>query len=152
MSGPSLLSQLSSPPKRTALVQDAAQTLEAEVSDKGGISGLAIKAAFAVVKNLRPGILGQLVDKLLDDFLVALDPFYQKALLQGRKPGAYVTEEASAVAAALLGITDQKARRASSEVLRKTYEKLRPSAQKQVEAAAPRLGQLLDRHAQGPGT
>ncbi len=33
-------------------------------------------------------------------------------------------------------------------MLRKTYDKLRPSAKKHVEAAMPRIGELLERHAQ----
>ena len=33
-------------------------------------------------------------------------------------------------------------------VLKKAYEKLRPLAKGQVEAATPRLGQLLDEHAE----
>jgi hypothetical protein len=32
-------------------------------------------------------------------------------------------------------------------VVRGAYDKLRPTAKKQVEAAAPRLGDLLERHA-----
>jgi hypothetical protein len=31
-------------------------------------------------------------------------------------------------------------------MIRKTYDKLRPTAKKHVSASAPRLGQMLDRH------
>jgi hypothetical protein len=50
------------------------------------------------------------------------------------------------VADALLGITDAKAQRASG-VVRKTYDSLRGSAKKNVEAAVPRLGRLVEKHA-----
>ena len=46
----------------------------------------------------------------------------------------------------MLAVTDAQAGRAQRAVIKSTYEKLRPSAKKQVEAAVPRLGALLDRH------
>jgi hypothetical protein len=36
-------------------------------------------------------------------------------------------------------------------VIKKTYEKLRPMAQKQVEGATPRLANLLEKHAAATG-
>ena len=50
------------------------------------------------------------------------------------------------VADALLAITDAKASRAKSAVVKGTYEKLRGSAKKNVEAAVPRLGKLIESH------
>ena len=53
----------------------------------------------------------------------------------------------SRVADSLLAVTDRKSQKAKSQVVKSTYEKLRPSAKKQVEAACPRLAGLLERHA-----
>ena len=58
--------------KRPALIDDSLRVLEAEVDDKSGLSGIAIKTAFKVVKGISPGFLRQVVDHLLDDFLNAL--------------------------------------------------------------------------------
>jgi hypothetical protein len=58
-----------------------------------------------------------------------------------------LVKESPAVAGALLSVTDRKAEKADSEMVKKTYNKLRPTAQKHVEAAAPRLAKLLDKHA-----
>jgi hypothetical protein len=90
------------------------------------------------------------VDGLLDDFLDALDPIYQEAMQQKRPAGSYLRDNSGRVADALLAITDARATRAKSQVVRGAYEKLRPMAKKQVEAAAPRLADLLDRHAAKP--
>jgi hypothetical protein len=120
--------------------------LDHEVSDKGGISGLAIKAAYGVVKGVRPGFVREAVDMMLDDFLGALDPIYQEAVASNVRPGAHLLKNPSRVADALLGITDRRAERAERAVVKGAYEKLRPSAKKHVEASVPRLAQLLDKH------
>jgi hypothetical protein len=100
-----------------------------------------------VVNGVRPGFIRQAVDALLDEFLDALDPFHREAIEQGKRPSDHVRVEADRVAEALLAVTDRKAQRAESGLVRKTYDKLRPSAKKHVEAAAPRMGQLIDKHA-----
>ncbi|HEY6727679.1 MAG TPA: hypothetical protein VI197_26775 [Polyangiaceae bacterium] len=148
MSIPSLKEQVVQGNKRTAIIDDALQVLDAEVADKSGLSGMAVKGAFAVVKGVQPGFIRKVVDSLLDDFLDALNPIYQEAASAGKPPGKHLEQNAGRVADALLGITDARAERAQRQVIKKTYDKLRPTAKKHVEAAAPRLGGLLDRHAQ----
>lgn len=143
----SLLEQLGQSEKRNAVIDDALKVLDQEVADKGGLSGFAIKAAYKLVQGVKPGFLRTVVDRLLDDFLGALDPIYQEAANKHRPAGAYLVENQSRVADALLAITDRRAERAESQALKSTYEKLRPSAKKQVEAAAPRLATMLERHA-----
>lgn len=142
----SLLSQIKAPGKREALVADAEKVLDAEVADKSGLGGIAIKTAFKVVKGVRPGFIRDVIEHLLDDFLAQVDPLYQRAVAQGLSPGELLEKEKSTVASALLSVTDAKAKRANSDLVKKTYEKLRPSAQKQVEVATPRLATLLNRH------
>jgi hypothetical protein len=135
--------------KRQQVIGDACRVLDDEVNDKGGLGGMAVKAAYAVVKGVRPGFIRQAVDSLLDDFLEAIEPIHLEALEKGKRPGEYLKSEASRVAESLLAVTDRKAERAESGLVRKTYDKLRPSAKKHVEAAAPRMGQLLDKYAEG---
>ena len=147
MSVPTLREQVETGNKRAAVIDDALTVLDAEVADKSGLSGMAVKGAFKVVKGIQPGFIRSVVDKLLDDFLDALDPIYQEALSQGKTPSQHLQANAGRVADALLGITDARAQRAERQLVKKTYEKLRPSAKKHVEAAAPRLGGMLDRHA-----
>jgi hypothetical protein len=132
--------------KRQAVVRDACGVLDQEVADKGGLSGIAIKAAYSLVKGIKPGFIEEVVDGLLDDFLRALDPLYQEALKKGVRPGAHLKANGDAMAEALLAITDARAQRATRVVLQKTYEKLRPTAKKHVASASPRVGELLDRH------
>jgi hypothetical protein len=132
--------------RRGRVIDDCCEVLDQEVADKGGLSGVAIKAAFNLLKGVKPGFVREVVDTLLDDFLGALDPLYQEAVASGQKPGPFLDANRDRVAEALLAVTDRRAERAERMVIKKTYNKLRPTAKKHVEAAAPRLARLLDRH------
>lgn len=132
---------------RKLVIEEACSVLDAEVADKSGLSGMAVKAAFSLIKGVKPGFIRQAVDHLLDDFLDVLDPIHREALEQGKKPGDHIRAHSERVAEALLAVTDSKAKRAENPVVLKTYEKLRPSAKKHVEAATPRLGRMLDKFA-----
>jgi hypothetical protein len=142
-----LREQIGSGDKRQKVVEDACGVLDQEVDDKGGLTGIAIKAAYKVVKGVRPGFVREAVDGLLDDFLDAMEPLYQEALSKQRPVGSTVRENPARVADALLAVTDRKSQRAKSQVVKSAYERLRPTAKKQVEAACPRLAGLLERHA-----
>jgi hypothetical protein len=144
----SLKEQLGSGEKRQQVIEDAIKVLDAEVADKGGLTGLAVKGGYKVVQGIRPGFVKDVVTGLLDDFLDAMDPLYQEAKQKSRPAGAYLLENKSRMADALLGVTDRKAQRSDSGTLKKAYEKLRPLAKGQVEAAAPRLAELLEKHAE----
>lgn len=143
---PALPEVLNDASKKPAVVNDCLTLIDQEVSDKGGISGLAIKAGYATVKGIKPGFIKNVVEDLLPKFAEALDPIYQEAKTKSQPVGSYFPQNASRVADALLGITDAKAQRASG-VVRKTYDSLRGSAKKNVEAAVPRLGRLVEKHA-----
>ena len=132
--------------KKTAVVDDCCTLIDAEVADKGGISGLAIKAGYAAVKNIKPGFIKHAVADLLPEFARALDPLYQEALREQRPVAAHFSANASRAADALLTITDTKASHSKSGLVKGTYEKLRGSAKKNVESAVPRLGALIARH------
>ncbi|HEX2878204.1 MAG TPA: hypothetical protein VHO25_01580 [Polyangiaceae bacterium] len=147
----SLKDQLGSAPRRQLVIADAVKVLDAEVASKGGLTGIGIKGAYAVVKGISPNFIQETIDHLLDDFLVALDPLYQEAVAANASPQSHVSGNRSRMAEALLAITDRRAVSARP-VLKKTYEKLRPLAKAQVEAAAPRVGELLERHTRAAAT
>ena len=138
--------RLGSGEKRHQILDDACRVLDEEVADKSGLGGLAVKAAYAVVKGIKPGFIRQAVDHLLDEFLDIMSVFADEAAQKNVKPGALILDNRAKVANALLAVTDRRAQKAESGVVRKSYDKLRPSAQKHVEAATPRLAQLLDKH------
>ena len=85
----SLSEQLGSGDKRQKVIDDAQHVLDQEVADKSGLTGMAIKGAYKVVQGVRPGFTRHVIDAILDDFLVALDPLYQQAAAKRCPAAAY---------------------------------------------------------------
>jgi len=133
--------------KRKTVVSDCIELIEAEVKDKGGISGMAIKAGYKAVKGVKPGFIPNVVNDLLPEFAEALEPIYQEAKSKGEPVAPYLSRNSGRVAEALLAITDGKAERSKRGIVKGTYKRLRPSAKQNVEAAIPRLGKLVEKHA-----
>src|SRR5580693_6931137 len=59
--------------KKEQVVDDCCSLIDSEVKDKGGISGLAIKAGYGAVKGVKPGFVRTVVSDLLPEFASALD-------------------------------------------------------------------------------
>lgn len=129
---------------RPRLVRDCEQLIDAEVRDKSGVTGLAIKAGFKTVKAVKRGIIPDVVDFLLDDFVGAMEPHYADYVAGGTGEfPKFATGRGARIADDLLGITDRRAEKSKHRTLVKAYKKLRPKAQTQVVAAMPRLGTLI---------
>lgn len=140
---------LSDPAKRPVILNDCVKLIDDEVASKGGLTGLAIKAAYKVVCAVKPGIIRESMDGLLDDFVARLEPFYVDHRKDGAAPTAFgdtLKRRPAEVADALLGITDDRAKKAKNATLKGAYEKLRPQAKKHVEEAVPRVGRTLSPH------
>ena len=137
---------LAGPGVRKQVVGDCERVVEEEVASKG-LMGLPIKAAYAVVKAVKPGFVPEVIDHMLDDFCKRLDPLYQGAVSGGQPVSAYFNSRTGEVAEALLSITDDRAQRAKNATLKGAYQKLRPAAKKHVEAAVPRIGRLIGKYA-----
>jgi hypothetical protein len=144
---PNLTEALTSDSKRSAVVDDCLALIDGEVADKGGLTGLAIKAGYRTVQGIKPGFVKQVVTDLLPEFARALEPIYQEARASGHGVREHFNANATRVADALLSITDEKAKRAKSGMVKGTYEKLRGTAKKNVEAAVPRLAAMIEKHA-----
>ncbi len=144
---PTLNEALNAPQKKPAVVDDCVALVDAEVADKGGISGLAIKAGYAAVKGIKPGFIRGVVDDLLPEFADALEPLYAEAKEKNVAIETHFVSSSGRAADALLSITDRKAQRSKSAVVKGTYDKLRGMAKKNVEHAVPRLARLIVKHA-----
>lgn len=134
------------PSRRQNVVSDCCTLIDQEVKDKSGLSGMAIKAGYAVVNGVKPTFVREAVDHLLDQFADRLDPIYQEAKIGDVPVAQHFVSNKGRVADALLAITDERAKRSSSQAVVKTYEKLRGSAKTNVEAAMPRLGALVAKY------
>lgn len=142
-----LVEVLTSPEKKTHVVEDCCELVDREVADKSGLSGLAIKAGYGAVKGIKPGFIKQAVTDLVPEFAKALDPLFGEANAKREPLGAYFTKHAARAADALLAITDGKAERSKHALVKGTYGRLRGTAKRNVEQAMPRLGKLIEKHA-----
>lgn len=138
---------LTDPQRKDRVVEDCLGIIDAEVADKGGLSGMAIKAGYKAVQGVKPGFVRKVVNDLLPEFANAVDPIYREAVDAKKGIRAHFERERSRVADSLLAITDGKAERSTNRIVKGTYERLRGQAKNHVEAAVPRLGGLIEKHA-----
>ncbi|MEU8896614.1 hypothetical protein [Nocardia sp. NPDC048505] len=133
---------------RTAFLADAKAVLDAEVSDKGGASGLAVKGGYAAVKKVSPTIVPDALESLAPKLVAQLEPFWQEYAAGGSGSFAdTLVAKSDEVAEALLAVTDARAEASTRPALQKVYSSLRSSAKKNVIEALPRVGDLVQRHA-----
>ena len=140
------------PGLRPKVIADCVQLINEEVDSKGGLTGLAVKGAYAIVKAVKPGFVSEAVDHMLDDFVKRLEPFWADAQAKNEPIGPLMNARAGEVADALLAISDERAQRARNQGVRKAYDKLRPTGRKHVEAAVPRIGRLVAKYASAAAT
>lgn len=133
--------------KRALVVSDCLELLDREVDDKGGLSGLAIKAGYKAVQGVKPGFVKAVLNDLLPQFATAVDPIYEEAKSGGKPIADHFVAHKTRVADALLAITDRRAEKTKFALVRATYERLRGTAKSNVESAVPRLGRLIEKHA-----
>ncbi|MFI6046077.1 DUF6918 family protein [Nocardia sp. NPDC051321] len=135
--------------KRPAFLADAVEVLDAEVSDKGGASGLAVKGGYAAVKKISPSIVPDGLESLAPKLVAQLDPFWQEFTASGAsgKFGDLLVAKSDQVAEALLSVTDARADASTRPALKKVYSSMRSSAKKNVIEALPRVGDLIQKHA-----
>ena len=149
---PTLTEILLVPGNRPKVITDCVQLINEEVDSKGGLTGLAVKGAYALVKAVKPGFVTEAVDHMLDDFVKRLEPFWADAQAKNEPIGPLLSARAPQVADALLAISDERAARSTNPNLKKAYEKLRPTGKKHVEQAVPRVGRLIGKYASAAAT
>jgi hypothetical protein len=139
---------LLSPDIQPKVVDDCLDLIEQEVSDKSGIAGTAVKLAYKTAVAFAPGYLRSTVEALLPDFTEKLQPFWADFAVSGSAEfGDYLTKRAGEVSEALLAITDAAAEKSERPVIVKAYRTVRGGAARQIEAALPRLGDLVLKYA-----
>lgn len=131
---------------RKAVVEDVCRLVDDEVAKQRGLSGVAVKAGYKLVQGAKPGFVRNVVQTLLPEFADALEPFQERAVTEGTSASDYFRDHASAVAEALLTVTDKRAANSSHGSVQRTYSKLRSSARKNVEGAVPGLGRIIEKY------
>ncbi len=130
--------------QRSAIINDVVQLIEGEVGKQKGISGIAVKAGYKLVQGVKPGFVRRVVESLLPEFAAALEPARESAIASGQSVSSYFQAHSNDIAEALLAVTDGRAQRSDHGSVKGAYTKLRGSARKNVEAAVPGLGAIIE--------
>jgi hypothetical protein len=130
---------------RDRFVDDCVELIEKQVAAAPGLGGLALKAAYSTVKGIRADYCAQVVDQLLPEISIALDPMWTEAVNNG-SPVQYLAQRKAEVADQLLQISDKKAENSTRAVVKGAYAKLRPSAKTYVENGIPDLAEIINKH------
>ncbi len=139
---------LLAPDTQPQVTTDCYTLLEQELSDKSGVSGTAVKLAYKTVNTFMPGHVRFMVGALIPDMVVKLDPFWAEFRTSGGSEfGDHLAKRGDEVAEALLTVTDARAAASGRPAVIKAYRSVRGSAVKHVQAALPRVGDLVMKHA-----
>jgi hypothetical protein len=139
---------LLAPDSQPKVVADCYLLIQQEVSDKSGVSGTAVKLAYKTVNTFMPGHIRHMVEKMLPEMVDKLEPYWADFSTSGSSQfGDYLAKRGDEVSEALLSVTDARAAASGRPTVIKAYGSVRGSAVKHVEAALPRVGDLVLKYA-----
>jgi hypothetical protein len=139
---------LLAPDTRPKVLADCQTLIDQEVADKSGVSGAAIKLAYKTATSFAPGYFRKTLEDMLPQIVDKLEPYWADFSTSGGSEfGDYLSKRGPEVAEDLLSLTDQIATISKRPTIIKAYRAVRGSAAKNVEAALPRVGDLVMRYA-----
>jgi hypothetical protein len=139
---------LLAPDTRPQVTADCHLLIEQQVAEQSGLSGTAVKLAYKTVNAFMPGHIRYMVESLLPDLADKLEWYWADFIASGGSEfGDYLAKHGEAVSQALLSVTDARAAASGRPTVIKAYGTVRASAVKHVEAALPRVGELVLKYA-----
>jgi hypothetical protein len=132
---------------RPTVVVDCAALVDNEVAAKSGITGAIIKTGYKAFKAIKPTIVKEAVDHLLNDFVEVLDRYYDRFKDSGSVSfESWVKPKDAELANDLLKVTDNIMDKSDKTTLKKIYGGLRKIAEKNVAQAVPATARLIEKH------
>lgn len=139
---------LLAPDTRPKVIADCYMLIDQQVAEKSGVSGTAVKLAYKTVNTFMPGHVRYMVESLLPQMVDKLEPYWADFNTSGGSEfGDYLAKRGGEVSQALLSVTDARAAASGRPTVIKAYGTVRGSAAKHVEAALPRVGDLVLKYA-----
>ena len=139
---------LLAPDTRPQVITDCYTLIKLELSDKSGVSGTAVKLAYKTVTSFAPGYFHATVEDMFPQIVDKLEPFWAEFTASGgSRFGDYLVKRGDEVSEALLSVTDAMAGVSKRPTIIKAYRAVRGGAIKHVEAALPRVGDLVQKYA-----
>lgn len=144
----SLSEKLQDETVRSELAHDCAKLMDEQMATKTGLSGMALKAAYGVVKGIDAGYIPGAIGRMLPDAFAALDPLWTEGLQTG-DPVGFLSQHRERTANTLLSVTDARVEKTNNGLVRSSYGKFRKSVQSEVEAAVPDLARIIAKRVEG---
>jgi hypothetical protein len=142
-----LQEMLLAPTVQPQVVTDCQGLVEQELSSKG-ITATPMKVAYKAVTAFAPGYYQSAVESMLPSMVAQLEPFWADFTASGGAGfGDYLAKRPAEVSEALLAVTDNMAAESQRGSLVKAYKAVRGSAGKNIEAALPNLGAMVQKYA-----
>jgi hypothetical protein len=139
---------LLAPEVKPHVVDDCNDLIAQEVGDKSGVSGAALKLAYKTATTFAPGHVRHMIDTLLPNMAIDLQPFWADFNASGGGDfGDYLAKRGDEVAEAMLAVSDARAAASNRPVIVKAYRSVRGGAAKNIQAALPRVGDLVLKYA-----
>ncbi|MEM9905396.1 MAG: hypothetical protein AAF921_10270 [Cyanobacteria bacterium P01_D01_bin.44] len=132
---------------RENIASDCAKLIDDHVATKNGLSGMALKATYGMVKGVGKGYVSSAIKKLLPETCEALDPMWNEGLQNG-DPVGHLIQHRARTADTILSVTDTRIQGSKNSIVRGAYNKLRKSVQGDVEEAVPGLAKIISAHVQ----
>jgi hypothetical protein len=139
---------LLTPDTQPKVIADCHTLIEQEIKDKSGISGTAVKLAYKTITSFAPGYYNGMVEELVPQIVDKLEPYWADFSTSGSSEfGDYLVKRGGEVSEALLAVTDDYASKSDKPVILRAYKTVRGSAGKNIEAALPRVGEMVRKYA-----
>ena len=136
------------PDARPKVLVDCQTLIDQEVADKSGVSGTAVKVAYKTATSFAPGYFRRTLEDMLPQIVDKLEPYWVDFSTSGGSEfGDYLSKRGPEVSEDLLSLTDHIATTSKRSAIIKAYRAVRGSAAKHVEAALPRVGDLVMKYA-----
>ena len=139
---------LLAPDTQPKVLDDCYALIQQEVSDLSGVSGAAIKLGYKTVAAFMPNHIRYLLEQMLPGLVDELQPYWADFHAAGGSDfGDYLTKRGDEVSQSLLTVTDRRAERSDRPTIIRAYRSVRGGAGKHIQAALPRLGDMVSKYA-----
>jgi hypothetical protein len=142
-----LQEMLLAPQTQPQVVADCETLVGSEVGSMSGITGTAVKLAYKTVRTFSADHIHYMIETLLPRMTEELQPYWADFTAGGGGSfGDYLAKREDEVSEALLSITDERGRNSARPVIVKAYNTVRGGAAKQVKAALPQVGAMVQKY------
>ena len=138
---------LLTPENAPQLIADTKALVDSELSSKG-ITAAPLKGAYKAVKAFAPGYYDEAITAILPGVVYQLEPYWADFKTSGSSDfGDFLAKRPAEVSESLLAVTDDMASNSGRAAVVKAYQLVRGGAGKNIEAALPALGALVQKYA-----